>query len=199
MTDHHTKTFAAGVLALFALAACDSAGNIGAQADFNESAAGYNSLRSSVNAMPPHTGADMPTSGAATYNGFATVMAATRTPTTLVGDASINANFTRGTLDGNLTNFVGTADGAAMAPYSGSIGLRNGQIGTVAPNSFTADAVGTLRSTTDVVSVDGSVLGGFRRDGQVNAAALSAAEEAGTRFVVNGRAYDGDIGIVAVR
>jgi hypothetical protein len=198
MRLNDTKTLAAGLFAVLALGACDGTGF--SQGDFNSRAAEYNSLRSSVNALPLHTPADMPTRGQATYEGFAAVEAATPGRTTLVGDAVINADFTRGTVGGNLSNFVGLVDGSSVAPYNGSIGLRNGQIGgLLGANSLTADVGGTLRSGPNVVTVDGSIEGSFRRDGTANAVALTAVERPGTQFIVNGRAVDGDIGIVAQR
>jgi hypothetical protein len=189
-------------VAAFVLAGCESGTGFDDSAtvdDYNAQAIAYNDLRAEVQAMRPSTAADMPTVGSASYAGLATVLVDTPTDSALVGDAWLTADFSNSTIRGNLTDFVGTVNGSDYANYSGSLGITNGEIGIASANALAADLSGTLTSNTDRLTVNGGVRGNFRSDGPINAAGLTAAETADTDFIVNGRGYDGDIGIVAER
>jgi hypothetical protein len=188
-------------LAAVTLSACDTTltDDSATVDDYNAMAIAYNDVRAEVQSLPWSTSADMPTTGSATYTGYATVLMDTPTDSMMVGDARLTADFDRSTLTGNLNNFVGTVNGSDYANYSGSLGLTNGEIGIASASALGADISGTLTSNTDRVTINGGVQGNFRSDGPINAAGLAASETPDTDFILNGRGYDGDIGIVALR
>lgn len=192
-----TKWAAVLCLGAVALAGCED-GVVDRVDDYNARAVAYNDLRADVLAMPL-SGADMPTTGSATYNGFATLLIDTPTDSALAGDARIAANFGTRTLSGDMTNFIGSVDGSPYTAFNGSLAIRNGQIGVSTASSFNGDLTGTLSSSQDVVRVDGDVSGNFRSDGTINAAALSASSTTDTDIFVNGVSQDGRLGIVAER
>ena len=196
-----TILMTSAVLAASALAGCDSTTTLtSAEQDYNEAAMAYNDMRSDVLALPLSTSADMPNRGTATYSGYSTLLMDTPTAdTALVGDARIVANFDADSLTGDLTNFVGSVNGGESQAFNGSIALRNGEIGATTASRLTADVNGSLSGGGNTVSINGDVAGDFRSDGQLNAAALTASESAATDFLLNGREYSGDLGIVAQR
>jgi hypothetical protein len=187
-------------LGAVALAGCDGtvADTVDRVDDYNAQAVAYNEMRADVLAMPL-SGADMPNTGGATYNGYTTLLIDTPTDSALVGDARIAANFTNRTLSGDMTNFIGSVDGSNYTAYNGSLAIRNGEIGVSTASAFNGDLTGTLSSSEDVVRVDGDVSGNFRSDGAVNAAALTASSTTDTDIFVNGVSQDGRLGIVAER
>jgi hypothetical protein len=189
-------------LCTLVLAGCESGTPIvddtAARNEYNAVAEAYNDMRTDLQALPL-SGADMPTVGSATYEGYATLLVDTPIDSALVGDARIVADFTDGELWGNLSNFVGTVDGSTYDDFAGTIALSDGQIGVTTASSLTADMQGTLSSGTDTLTIDGGVQGNFRSDGAINAVGLTASDTAGTDYIVNGFLYDGDTGIVAER
>lgn len=76
------------------------------------------------------TGGEFPTSGNATFEGtWENVLDATGTPTVLLGEATIEADFAARTVSGGVTDFVGQVGGGATGFYSGDVTLSNGAIG----------------------------------------------------------------------
>lgn len=199
---HSIKIPAALGLCTLVLAGCESGTPIvddtAERNAYNAAAEAYNDMRADLQALPL-SGADMPTVGSATYDGHATVLIDTPTDSALVGDARIVADFSDGDLWGNMSNFVGTVDGSPYSDFAGSIALGNGQIGVSTASSLSADMQGTLNNGSDIVTIDGGVIGNFRSDGAINAAGLTASDTAGTDYIVNGVIHDGDTGIVAER
>jgi hypothetical protein len=186
-------------LALVALAGCETVSEeVDRLESYNDMANAYNDLRYEVQEMTI-SGAEMPNTGSATYTGYATLLVNSPNDTALVGDARIEADFTNSTLNGNLTNFVGTVDGDGYDDFSGSIALKDGEIGATTASSLTADIKGSLSNDEDLVTVNGGVVGNFRTDGELNAAGLTALDTSSTEFTVNGQSYGGDLGIVAIR
>jgi hypothetical protein len=186
-------------LAALVLAGCSSTSTD--TPNYADQSAAYNAMLDDIQAMPVSTAATMPTTGSATYDGYALVVADTPGQTAVVGEADISANFTNGTLSGNLTDFVGVVNGAAEETLDGSIALSNGVIGATTAASLTANMTGTLIGDTSLntVTVIGGIQGEFHDDGGLNAKGLAALETPGTSIIVNGVGRDGDVGIVALR
>ncbi len=199
MIHANTHLWPALCLACVVLAGCETVTEQVDQLEsYNDMANDYNDLRFEVQNMTI-SGAEMPNTGSATYSGYATLLINSPNDTALVGDATISADFTNSTLNGNLTNFVGTADGSDYDEFSGSIALKDGEIGATTASSLTADIKGSLSNDDDLVTVNGGVVGNFRTDGELNAAGLTALDTSDTDFTVNGESYEGDLGIVAIR
>jgi len=195
-------TAVSAALSVIALGACDSGTTVtDGTPSYATQAAAYNAMLDDVRAMPVTTSATMRNTGGATYDGYATVLVDTPTQTAVVGDAVLTADFADGSLTGNLSNFVGSVNGAGEEDFAGAIGLKDGVIGATTASSLTADMKGTLtgNDTGNTVTVIGGVQGEFHDDGGVNAAGLAALETADTDFIVNGTGRDGDVGIVALR
>lgn len=133
------------------------------------------------------TTAAIPTSGTATFKGYAELgmnldNSATTAPRLGVeGTATITADFAKQTLSGSATNFVGTTVGNMNTTtgkypftgpanyYTGTIAITNGCIGT-APgcmsntnaNQFTADFAGTLNGSGNTMIASGQVQGNLK-------------------------------------
>lgn len=136
-------------------------------------------------ALPNTSYVGMPTSGTATYNGYALLYANTRGTVAgvaklgIVGTAQLNANFGTSSMTGTLTNFVGsevTANSTGgydfsktPTAYNGSLTMTDGCIGNAAgcpgvtrPNQFTGTFKGALTGQGHTVATDATILGDFR-------------------------------------
>lgn len=127
----------------------------------------------------------MPTSGTATYNGYALVGAnrlgqVSGAPKVGVeGTATLTADFANNTVAGSATNFVGGDVGSqntttgkfpitsAITAYPGTITISNGCIGTngcslvTRPNQMQADFSGTLTGV-HTITTSGQLLADFK-------------------------------------
>jgi hypothetical protein len=162
---------------------------------YAQTAASATALQSNLNALPPL--ATMPTSGTATFAGYAgltyTNTAAQRAE--LVGTANLSADFANSSITGSLTNFIGgtvtdpkTNSITNPLPYVGSLKLANGTIGP--GNAATANVSGKLTTVGLTVNVNSTVKGGFvgnpLQGVELDTAQAAAASLAGTTVTVNG-------------
>ncbi len=179
-----------------ALAAGCSDTTMSASDTYSNNAVNYNAMLADIRDTPITTAAQMPLSGSATYNGYATVL--TGIDTALTGNSQITANFSTSTLTGNLSNFAGTVNGGDDQFFDGGLSIKGGEIGEVTASGITGDIKGTLtgESTGDTVTVIGGVEGEFHGNGADSLAALNTDD---TDFIVNGIGVAGDLGIVAQR
>lgn len=150
-----------GVLAVGGLSACQKSA-----CDYTPNSnriTAADQMVSCLNSLPVTPTASMPQSGSATYSGF---FASTLTPgsgpaDTLIGDASLTANFTAigGTVSGNVSNVASTANG----DLSGTLAIAGGTIaGAVV---LGANITGTLTATSsETLSFNGQMAGGFSGD-----------------------------------
>lgn len=102
--------------------------------------------------------ANMPSSGSATYSGFATgtVDISALLTDTVLADASLTAVFSGGggTISGSLSNFT-AASGAVM---SSSLSLS---AGTITGNGISADIDGVLGYDGDTITINAALVGAF--------------------------------------
>lgn len=139
------------------------------------------------------TATQLPNSGRAVYQGTAVIRVPTADNLSLLGDATVLANFTDDRISGSLGNFnsvQGTANRATA--WDGTISLSsnaNQGINVSRPNYIRADTVGTLYQGGNVLSVNGVVDGNFQNYGRANATGLSASMQNGGNIRYNGTNY----------
>lgn len=160
----------------------------------------YQALAADVAALPLTSAARMATIGSATYTGAAAIELDTAGPdSTLIGDATMFADFGGDSIRGRLDNFVGVVNGQTARDYNGALLVTGGDLGVgVLPSQFGANVDGTLFGS-DVIDVNGSIIGNFRDEPVRNVAALSAFTSGGTAFTLNGAPVGGIMSIVADR
>ena len=126
---------------------------------------------------------EMPATGSATFSGVAVAMfddaaapdlAESLDPDAgyrllLVGTATLSADFARGTLTGQATDFFGEENGdGRYGDYAGTVAFRNGQIGvtdpkgTSAPNDIRFRYEGRLTGQGNDVALSGDAEGKFK-------------------------------------
>ncbi|EYD77678.1 hypothetical protein Rumeso_00844 [Rubellimicrobium mesophilum DSM 19309] len=192
-------------VALMGLAGCETqshmeaAGNAAAKALFDEAHESNGVLTERVLDMPVTDVADLPTTGAAVYDGYAGLGMGTTRNTALVGEASLTADFRQGTVTGTLDNFVGQVDGGSYKAFDGSLDVRRGHVGGAAGNGFAADVSGELSRGVDHVVVDGGLIGDFHSRGGDEAVALRGMTTPETVFTLNGTDYAGGMTVVGTR
>lgn len=160
----------------------------------------------------------MPTTGTATYTGYAAVAgnydnAVTTQPNIVaVGTAELSADFGTGSLSGSATNFVGGPFGppdpktgnrtptAKVQYYAGTVTVSNGCIGTAngcsnvtQPYQVSANYKGTLTGGGNTVAVSGQALGDFKG---TSAQGVTLLTNTGT-VTLNGAKVDGGLQIYA--
>ncbi len=143
--------------------------------------------------------ANLPTSGSATYEGQAGVFLDNPVglDRSLVGDATVTADFRQGTISGQATDFIGTDEvGLNVDEYDGTLSLSSGQIGTSSPSGASSVLSGTLTSEDHVVAIDAQVQGGLVGNPDVEGVALYGT---GGIATVDGQFASGLVGIVAER
>ena len=194
------RAFGLTVWAALALAGCGSTETISAGNDFRDRIDANADLASEVAGLPTATAAEVPVTGSATYDGYATVVIDTDVAeTSLVGDATLVADFAGDTIEGTLDDFVGTVDGGAIRDYDDSLAVSDGDLRVATAAGFGADVNGVLEGGGDTIGVDGSIFGNLRSSPTRDVAALSAISAGGTDFTVNGTEYGGLLTIVAER
>lgn len=170
MKINMTKS-AVALLALTALGACGggSAGvgaGVGANADFGATFSSFAEMeargeilgdRYEDSDLTPVN--DMPTSGSATYTGLAAFGVGNAfefddDDATVGAEARISANFGRGVVSGELTNFQAN-DGTAI---SGHADITDG---VIVDNVFAADVAGNISSAVQSGRLEGDLMGGF--------------------------------------
>lgn len=105
---------------------------------------------------------EIPTSGSATYEGFAGIDVGTGAEQiALLGDASMDLDFTNDRMSGEITNVIGQ-QGGDFGNYSGQIDLENGALRSGRPNRITFDYGGRLNGQGNVIELDGTGEGVFK-------------------------------------
>lgn len=199
------KNWVWATVALTALGACETqaemeaAGNASAKALYDGVHEANLGLTESVLDMPVTDAADLPTTGAAVYDGYAGLGLDTKSATSLLGEAELTADFRHGTLTGVLDDFVGQVNGGAYKEFDGSLDIRRGSIGAVSGSGFAADVTGELSRGVDHLMVDGGLTGDFHSRGGDEAVALRGITTPDTVFTLNGTDYAGGISVVGSR
>lgn len=113
-------------------------------------------LLDEIGALPPTLSIEMPTSGTATYTGYATgeIEVSAVLTDVIIADASLTANFGAATISGSLDNF----EASSLATMSGSLMLSSGSI---VSSAFASDVDGVLAYGADTITIDGVLIGGF--------------------------------------
>jgi hypothetical protein len=141
----------------------------------------------------------MPTSGSATFTGFAGVAVQGTRPVMLTGRATLTADFGASTISGRATGFEGERNGS-LTRYAGTINFVNGSIGqspAVAgsvPNDIRFRYEGTLSAPGTEVVVGADATGKFRG---TPIKGLVADSSAGAVAEVNGVTTPADFSLVA--
>ncbi len=229
MTVERTCLFFISVFALHGLSACSGGGGATpAITASGDPAAYYSSTQAAQVAMErtvfgnAATGAPgypnsafkaIPTSGTATYKGFAQVdfyPTGEQIPTrTVLGNGTIAANFASNTMTGSYSNFTGTALDPAgnqlagpAAYYAGTLNVANGCIGNAAgcanvtrPNQFSGALSGTLTGEGNTINIDHDFLGNFRGSPIVAVEALGVTN----LTTINGTQVDSALYIIGQR
>jgi hypothetical protein len=189
------------VVALGALQACGSTGG-GSEAPedlgaiYNDNREDLLETHDRLVALSTTSEANLPTSGSATFEGQAGIYLDTALDLSLVGDATVTADFGQGTISGQATNFIGTEGGFTADEYDGTLNLSGGRIGTGGPSDASGILSGTLTGGGHVVTIDAQMQGGFV--GNPDVAGLVLDSTGGTA-TVDGFLTPGGVGIVAER
>ena len=147
-----------------------------------------------VMGMPQTDPAQIPVTGAVTYDGSVTILADTDPAiTTLIGDAQVAMDFDSNAISGQMTAIFGMTDGSALRDYDGTLVIENGQTGP--DHTWSINYAGTLSSAGDILDFDGAVSGEFLGS---DAAAIAGAGFDDT-VVVNGAEADMVITIIGER
>jgi hypothetical protein len=176
----NTTRSAVALAGLVALSACGGGGGgvgASAKADFGATYSSFAEMedraeiiggRYENSEITPMS--DMPTSGSATYTGLAgfgpgDVMYLDEDDITVASEARLQADFGRGVLSGELTNFQ-AYDGTAI---SGSADITDG---VIIDNQFAANVSGNVSSNILSGRLDGDLVGGFLGDDAQGAGGL---------------------------
>jgi hypothetical protein len=135
--------------------------------------------------LPPDNA--IPTSGTATFTGFANVnITQAGAPLVLTGPASVEIDFGTRSLTGSATGFSGV-EGSAIAAYSGTVAFENGRIGRdqpvptpQQPNDVRLGYSGVLTGDGNTVGLAGSAEGKLKGSPIRGLVANSAAGETAT-------------------
>lgn len=120
-----------------------------------------------IDPLPNTVGANVPTSGSATYSGtlggVAMLPSGIGDPATFLGNADVTANFATNTMSGSARDFIGTTGGlnSQLTRYSGTVAITSGDFGGANRSDVTANASGSLTSTGGTFSFDGPIEGDF--------------------------------------
>ncbi len=192
------------VAALGALQACGSTGQD--QATHEEIGEAYNDNRQdmidAVDRLSLHSvtsEANLPTSGSATFEGQAAIVVGNPAgpDLSLVGDATVTADFGDGAISGRATDFLGTDEtGISADEYDGTLNLSGGRIGAGGSSDVSGELSGTLASENHVVVIDAPVQGEFYGNPDIVGVALYGE---GGIATVDGLFAPGSVGIVAER
>lgn len=127
--------------------------------------ASFDSLSEDVMAIAPTVPGSVDNAGRATFSGMAKVVVTPQTGSgsmTLVGDASLIANFESRAITANMINFAGIDMQGAGQRLDGSLSMDNGVIGAGSSNGFAGTFRGTLVADTYEIQADGIIDGTFR-------------------------------------
>jgi hypothetical protein len=106
--------------------------------------------------LPPDNA--IPTSGSATFTGFANVnVTQAGAPLVLTGPASVQIDFGTRDLTGSATGFTGV-EGSAIAAYSGTVSFENGRIGRDQPVPTAQQPNDVRLGYTGVLTGEASIL-----------------------------------------
>ncbi len=188
-------------LVALTLAGCDSAGDdFDDTSDFARRLDANSDLAAAVADMPLSSASEVPDSGSATYDGYASMAIDTPSEeTSLIGDARLVADFGDDDLRGRLDNFEGSVNGGRVREYDGFLTVSDGDLRVASASGIGANVGGVIQGNGDVIGVDGSVFGTFRSDDGRDVAAITAVTASGTDFTYNGEDRDGLMTIVAER
>jgi hypothetical protein len=145
----------------------------------------------------------IPTSGTATFSGFANVnIAQTGAPLVLTGPATVQIDFGTQNLTGSATGFSGV-EGSTIAAYAGTVTFLNGRIGRdqspptpQQPNDIRLDYSGVLTGDGNIVGLAGNASGKLKGSPIRGLVAESAAGETVT---LNGALAPAEFTLVAER
>ena len=194
---NHVSVWTAAALAT--LAGCSSEEGLTDEEEaYNGLASAYNWTEAHLSTLPG-SGADTPTTGSATYEGYAAMELETQATTQLAGRANIQVDFADATMSGELSDFMGQVNGGAVQEFDGSLLLANGDLSNPAPGSFRAEVGGELTGSGNSIEVDGPFRGSFYTDDGQTAGALRGNTTVSTEFVLNGTAVNGALGVAATR
>lgn len=133
----------------------------------------------------------IPTSGTALYQGVATIRVPTSDSLSLVGDATVLANFNRDQITGQLGNFVGATNGGNYRNWDGELTMDsvvNDGINVSRDKPVQSSLFGQLTAGQNVLDVNGRAAG-FFHDNQQNAQGLAMNMADGGKLTLNGRSY----------
>jgi hypothetical protein len=123
--------------------------------------------------------ANMPTTGSSTFNG-GVVIGAERgaTDINLIGDSSLTVNFASEQMTGRANNFRGFNADGQLFNASGQLNYSGGAIGVDGDaRNLTYNVNGNLGAGTDILAVNGAVVGQFsgnRTNGPIRTKAFQA-------------------------
>lgn len=136
----------------------------------------------------------MPDSGTARFDGYMSVGLDTGPDRTeLLGQTTITADFGASTMQGDVTNFVGTDNVGFPRAYDGQVDLTNGDIAVTRPNDYTLDYAGSLDGGTGIIDLSGTLTGSFKADPIRGIVGDDAAPKA----TIDGAAVTGSVAIAA--
>ena len=151
--------------------------------------------------LPPDNA--IPTSGTATFTGFANVnVTQAGAPLVLTGPATVRIDFDTRNLTGSATGFSGV-EGSAVAAYSGTVAFENGRIGRDQPVPTTQQPNDVRLGYTGVLTGDGNTVGlGDSAEGKLKGSpirGLVAHSGAGETATLNGAPAPAAFTLVAER
>ncbi|MCG3266478.1 hypothetical protein [Yoonia sp. I 8.24] len=140
--------------------------------------------------MAPTPDAAIPVTGAADFDGFATIRVENPSaPLVLYGDTLVTVGFDTGDATGAMSAFFGTNATGEVVDYAGEIAIDAGRIAT----DVSLDYGGVLTEGTNTLVFDGTMTGAFLGD---PLAALTTSDlEAGV--IYNGALVDATLVVVA--
>lgn len=183
----------AAMVGLMALGACSSDEERLVD-EYNDQRDDFLEREAALRARSDTLVANMPTTGAATYEGEAAMRL--RTPAadlSLVGDAELRADFARGTLSGRADDFIGVDGGFDAQEYDGALTLSNGRI---SGNDARGSLRGRLTSDDHDIRASASMSGDFK--GRTSPQGI-LMESTGGVATVDGRLATGSVVIAAER
>ena len=144
----------------------------------------------------------LPASGSSRYTGYA-VLVNDADDSGYIGRATLDANFARETISGEMRDFTHSPDGNRLNSSrvaSGRLTLSDGQISNSGGAArIDTDVSGTLREGGDTYVVDGSLFGGFGGDAADPVKGVALAPDSDFTTKVNGSEQPYDLVLIGER